>query len=85
MTSVQRRYVNKTRLIKLIFELIKTRKHATLSSLLIIYYKTLRAAFFFSILAFSYLNFQSLCSLLYLMGKRMNNEMEKDVLYVRTF
>lgn len=28
MTSVQRRYVNKTRLIKLIFELIKTRKHA---------------------------------------------------------
>lgn len=32
MTSVQRRYVNKTRLIKLIFELIKARKHATLST-----------------------------------------------------
>lgn len=84
MTSVQRRYVNKTRLIKLIFELIKTRKHATLST----YYLLQNIAnciFFFSILAFSYLTFQSLCSSLYLMGKRMNNEMEKDVLYVRTF
>lgn len=83
MTSVQRRYVNKTRLIKLIFELIKTRKHATLSTYHLL--QNIANCIFFSNLAFSNLTFQSLCSLLYLMGKRMNNEMEKDVLYVRTF
>lgn len=83
MTSVQRRYVNKTRLIKLIFELIKTRKHATLST----YYLLQNIAnciFFFNSGLFLF-NFSIVCSLLYLMGKRMNNEMEKDVLYVRTF
>lgn len=65
MTSVQRRYVNKTRLIKLIFELIKTRKHATLSTYYLL--QNIANCIFFSILAFSYLTFQSfaLCFILW--------------------